>query len=108
MGKSFERQYYVVIYDIFSGRGSSSRWSSGAEWRRMRIARILLEFGIRTQKSVFELEVSKRELREILSKIERVARKEVDRVYIYPIEAKVVKRIERLGWELPLFKSIFI
>lgn len=113
MEKSFKRlpkraEYYVVIYDVFSGADRSPRWSSGADWRRARIARILLEIGVRTQKSVFEVNVSAGQMEKVLNKIGRIAKKELDKVYIYPIESKVIEKIKRLGYETPLLKSIFI
>jgi len=113
MEKLFEKlpkrvDYYVVIYDIFSGSECYARWNSGSEWRRAKIARILLEVGVRTQKSVFELNVSKSELKKILIKIKNIAKEEVDKIYVYPIESKVCKNIKRLGYESPLLKSIFI
>jgi len=113
MERSFKKlpkqvKYYVVIYDILSGSDVSPRWSSGADWRRTRIARILLEVGIRTQRSVFEINVPRAQMEKTLLKIEQVAKEELDKIYFYPIEEKVKKKIKRLGYKTPLLGNIFI
>ncbi len=113
MEKSFKRlpkraEYYVVIYDVFSGADRSPRWSSGADWRRARIARILLEIGVRTQKSVFEINVSDTTLKKLISLLEKIANTERDKVYVYPVESKVKRKLKRIGYVTPLLRSIFI
>jgi len=113
MEKFFKRlpkraEYYVVIYDVFSRTDISPRWGSGADWRRARIARILLEVGVRTQKSVFEVNISPRNLTKLLETIRSLIEEELDKVYIYPIESKVRKSVKRLGYVSPILKNIFI
>ena len=97
---------FVVIYDIFSDQ--KDRWFSSSVKRRGKIARILLEVGIRTQKSVYEINASATELERALKRIEKVAHLEKDKIYVYPMESKVVKNILRVGKEPPTSKLIFI
>lgn len=103
---SKEEKYCIVIYDIFSD--NSVRWFSRAEWRRARISRLLLEFGLRTQKSVFEISVSDTALKKLTFLLEKIANTERDKIYIYPIEPKVKKKLKRIGYINPLLGSIFI
>ncbi|SNR63114.1 CRISPR-associated endonuclease Cas2 [Desulfurobacterium atlanticum] len=89
---------YIIIYDILSDdvRG----WVSLANRRRAKISRILLEYGMRTQKSVFELEItSKKEFSRMIKRLEKTMNKH-DKVYIYPIDSKNKKKIKRLGYEI--------
>ena len=100
--------YYVVIYDVFSGTDNSPRWGSGADWRRVRIARILLEVGVRTQKSVFEINISSRDLSKLLETMRSLIKEDLDKVYVYPIESKVRNNVKRLGYVSPILQSIFL
>jgi len=97
---------FVVIYDIFSD--GKEKWFSHSERRRARIARFLLEFGIRTQKSVFELTISPSEMEKLIKRIEKVANPNRDKIYIYPIESRTLKKINRSGREIEVLKNIFI
>jgi CRISPR-associated endonuclease Cas2 len=96
---------YVVIYDIFSNKNNS--WISSSERRRAKIARILLEHGIRTQKSMYELTISPSKLEKIISLLSTIIDKN-DRIYIYPIENRLIKKIARYGKEVDIMKNIFI
>ena len=88
---------YVIIYDILSDDGKG--WVSIANRRRAKISRILLEYGLRTQKSVFELEItSEREFKKMIKRIKSTM-KEHDKIYIYPIDSKNKKRIKKMGFE---------
>jgi CRISPR-associated protein Cas2 len=97
---------YIVIYDIFSDGGD--RWASLSNRRRAKISRFLLEYGIRTQKSVFEVNISPAKMNKLVERIRKVARTDRDRIYIYPIECKVVKKIRRFGRNIATLDSIFI
>jgi len=97
---------FVVIYDIFSDGGE--RWLSLSEKRRAKIARFLLESGVRTQKSVFELTISSSEMEKLAKRIEKVAKLDRDKIYIYPVESKVLKKIRRTGKEIGVLKNIFV
>jgi len=97
---------YIVIYDIFSdGRLG---WTSSSERRRAKIARFLLEFGVRTQKSVFEIEISRYEVEKLIFRLKKVMKLERDKIYIYPIENKILKKIYRIGKETNVFGNIYV
>ena len=72
--------YIIVAYDIRSDK------------KRMKLAKNLLQFGIRTQKSMFECEVNKKELA-IIKKIAAKFSDDEDFVTVYEISAKDTKRI---------------
>ncbi len=97
---------YVVIYDIFSEKKET--WGTEANRRRAKIARLLLERGIRTQKSVFELEISSEGMKKLAGLLQKAMKENQDKIYIYPIEKKVKKKIKRIG-EMPItLDNIFI
>ena len=88
---------FVVIYDIKDNKN------------RMRLARLLFEYGIRTQLSVFEVEVKEKEYRRFMRLIERKIKSDRDKIYIYPLDEKSFKRIQRLGdWENTIISDFFI
>ncbi len=76
---------FVVIYDIEETKN------------RTRLSRILFEYGIRTQFSVFEVEVGQKEYPKFIKLLERKIRKERDKIYVYPLDKKAEKRISRIG-----------
>jgi CRISPR-associated protein Cas2 len=73
------KRWIIVTYDIAS------------DTKRARLAKEMLRFGIRTQKSVFECEVGDREL-SIIRKIAKRFTESDDLVTVYE-----VKKVERLG-----------
>ena len=97
---------FVVIYDIAADDTNS--WGSESSRRRAKVSRILLEYGIRTQKSVFELEAPSDKIKKIAGLLAKHINLKKDRIYIYPIEGKVVKKIHRIGRDLKLLKHVFI
>ena len=72
--------YIIVAYDIRSNR------------KRAKLAKNLLQFGIRTQKSMFECEVNKKELN-IIKKLAKKFSDDEDFVTVYEIYEKDTKRI---------------
>lgn len=72
--------YVIVTYDIRNDK------------KRMKLAKNLLQFGIRTQKSVFECEVNKKEL-VIIKKIASKFSDDNDLVTLYEIYENDTKRI---------------
>jgi len=72
--------YLIVTYDISNDK------------KRNRLAKDLLQFGIRTQKSFFECEVNKKELTIIKQIINRVAEGD-DLVTIYHTNEENIERI---------------
>ncbi len=76
---------FVVIYDIEETKN------------RTRLSRILFEYGIRTQFSVFEVEVRQSEYPRFIKLLERKIRREKDKIYVYPIDKKSLGKIRRIG-----------
>jgi len=72
--------YIIVTYDIVNNK------------KRNRLAKELLQFGIRTQKSFFECEVNRKELSIIKQIINRVADAD-DLVTIYHTNENSIARI---------------
>jgi len=72
--------YVIVAYDIRNDK------------KRAKLAKNLLQFGIRTQKSVFECEVNKKELA-IIKKIAAKFSDDNDLVTLYEIYKNGTKRI---------------
>ena len=75
---------YIAAYDI-------SRHS-----RRARVAEILLEYGRRVQRSVFEIEVDPEELDELRFRIGVLLAK-TDLFDLFPIDRRFPKR--RISWQ---------
>jgi len=78
---------FVVIYDISDTK------------TRTRLSRFLFEYGIRTQLSVFEVEVKQSQFSRFIRLLERKIKGEKDKIYVYPIDKKNYERIFRLGRE---------
>ena len=97
---------YIVIYDVFSD-GDRGVWCSHSSKRRAKIARYLFEFGIRTQKSVFEISIKPVDLEKLLNKLTKTLTAK-DKIYIYPIEERLTRKILRCGKEITLINNIFI
>ena len=72
--------YVLIAYDIRSDK------------KRTKLAKNLLQFGIRTQKSIFECEINKKELG-IIKKIAEKFSDDEDLVSVYEIYEKDTKRI---------------
>ncbi len=88
---------FVVIYDIKNNKN------------RVRLARLLFEYGIRTQLSVFEVEVKEKEYRRFMKLIGRKIKSNGDKIYIYPLDDKSLKRVKRLGdWKNSIISDFFI
>jgi CRISPR-associated protein Cas2 len=83
MGNSL---YIVVSYDIVDDR------------KRLRLAKELLNYGKRVQKSVFECRVDERKFLEMKGKIEKIINMEEDSVRYYSLCKKCISNIEVSGW----------
>ncbi len=79
---------YVAVYDVSSNS------------RRTRLAKHLLDYGDRVQKSVFDLRLSERELQHVLAKSGKIIGAE-DRLRVYMLCAACAERIVSLGPPLP-------
>ncbi|MBN9119960.1 MAG: CRISPR-associated endonuclease Cas2 [Planctomycetes bacterium] len=75
---------YVAAYDIARAP------------RRSRVAEILLEYGRRVQRSVFEIEVDPEELEELQFRVGLLLAPS-DRFDLFPIDRRFPKR--RLSWQ---------
>jgi len=76
--------YVVVAYDIPDDR------------HRRRLARILLGFGERVQRSVFECELTEEEYERLLARLERVKR-EGDSIRVYRLPMAVARQTVVFG-----------
>ncbi|MBW1973230.1 MAG: CRISPR-associated endonuclease Cas2 [Deltaproteobacteria bacterium] len=79
--------YYIVIsYDIVDDK------------KRNRVAKILLDYGRRVQKSVFECRVGEKEYLKIKERIEKTIDMNEDSVRYYFLCAKCQENIDISGW----------
>lgn len=76
---------YLAVYDIADGR------------RLNRAAAILKDYGVRVQKSVFELRLSDARLEEMLCRLRGVLDERVDGIKIFPLCEACLQRRYRLG-----------
>lgn len=64
---------YLICYDIV------------ADSRRNRVAKLLLRYGLRVQKSVFECVLTPKQQEQLLTALNRIIAPKEDRVRLYPI-----------------------
>lgn len=76
---------YVVIYDISNTRN------------RNKLARFLFEYGIRSQYSVFEVELGISQYKKFVGMLERKIKDESDKIYVYFLDKNDLKQIRRIG-----------
>jgi len=76
---------YVISYDIED------------DMRRLRVARVLDDYGDRVQRSVFEANLGAEHLAAILGRLRTLIDAEKDSVRIYPLCAACVARVVKLG-----------
>ena len=77
--------FYAISYDIPDDR------------RRLRIAKILKDFGERVQFSVFEANIQQDQLQRLKQRLKEVVEPDEDRLRIYPLCASCAGNIEVLG-----------
>lgn len=75
----------LVVYDI------------GKDSARTKVGEILEEFGVRVQKSAFEIDLSGRDLDDLGSRLRRFLQPATDRLAFYPVDRKGKRRIVWLG-----------
>jgi len=66
--------------------------------KRTAVSSMLEEFGIRVQRSVFEIELSKKSLQKLLAKLQKEIDKTEDSVRFYPISVENIKKSITLGF----------
>ena len=76
---------YLVSYDISDDR------------RRYKLAKLLEDYGMRVQYSVFELEVSPEMFAGVRREIGEVVDLEEDNIRTYPICAACARNVEKVG-----------
>ena len=77
--------FYAISYDIRADR------------RRLKVAKILKDFGDRVQLSVFEARLEAGDLERLKRRLERQINPEEDSLRFYPLCAACVPRVEVLG-----------
>lgn len=75
----------LICYDIVSNRS------------RNKMAKVLLDFGVRVQKSAFECELSRMRLRELLRRAKPLLDEQTDSLRIYRMCADCAEEIQVLG-----------
>lgn len=76
---------WIVCYDIASSK------------RLQKIAKIMEDYGVRVQKSVFEMEINFRELSELKQRAETIINWEQDSVKYYPLCGNCMKLLWKFG-----------
>ncbi len=79
--------YYLITYDIEDSK------------RRNKLSELLEEYGVRVNYSVFELDISKKELAKILSTIKKkkLLKKKVDSIRFYAFSLDNLEKSFELG-----------
>lgn len=98
---------FVVIYDVCVVDDTYYEMRNAAK-RRAKLSRILFEFGTRTQRSVFEVELKGSDYIQAIDRLKSVIRETTDKVYIYPLDAGSVKKTSRLGKTPTGLEDIFL
>lgn len=65
--------------------------------RRLKLAKLLLRYGKRVQKSVFEMHLDEKELSGLVHQIERIIREDRDSVRIYRLSGQAARTSLWLG-----------
>jgi CRISPR-associated protein Cas2 len=78
--------FWVVSYDIVDDR------------RRLRLAKLLTDYGHRVQKSVFECDLDDRRFLALKSQVERLIDPEEDSVRYYALCRRCHRAVEVSGW----------
>jgi len=88
--------HYTVAYDITDDK------------RRNRVAKILQDFGIRIQYSVFECNTDRRALLRLQNRLEKAIDLGKDTIIFYHLCATCEKQIDRIGLKKGLDKRSYI
>lgn len=78
--------FYIVSYDIVDDR------------KRTTASKLLLGYGSRVQKSVFECVITEKQFMEMRERIEGVIDLEIDSVRYYKICKRCLETVEVVGW----------
>jgi len=77
--------FFVITYDIEEDK------------RRNKIAKLLENYGVRVQFSVFEFKIDNNQIKEIIQKLSEIIEKEKDSIRIYRICEGCLKEITIIG-----------
>lgn len=77
--------FYSVCYDVKD------------DARRLKLAKVLKDFGTRVQLSVFEAELDDKKLQRLKNRVRKVLDEAEDTLRLYPLCATCMARIEILG-----------
>lgn len=75
----------LVVFDVSSNR------------RRRLIGKVLMEFGVRVQRSAFEVEVEPSDLAEMEKRVGALVQKGQDRLAVYPVDRSGQRRVRWMG-----------
>ena len=75
----------IVAYDIADDK------------RLIRIAKVMLDYGVRVQKSIFEVNVTPPVFRELKERVEKIIVAEEDGVKYYPLCERCAGTVEIIG-----------
>ena len=75
----------IVAYDIAD------------EKRLVRVAKVMLDYGVRVQKSIFEVQITPPVFRELKSRVEKIILAEEDGVKYFPLCEKCADAVEIIG-----------
>ena len=78
--------FYIVSYDIVDDR------------KRTAASKLLLGYGSRVQKSVFECVITEKQFIEMRERVETIIDFEVDSVRYYKICKRCLETVEVVGW----------
>lgn len=77
--------FYSICYDVKD------------DTRRLKVAKVLKDYGTRVQLSVFEAELDERKLERLKNRVRKVLKDSEDTLRLYPLCATCVGRVEIIG-----------
>ncbi len=77
--------FYLVCYDIVDDR------------RRTRVSKLLEAYGLRVQKSVFELVLNPRQYKKLLPRLSKLLNAKEDQLRFYPLSQPCRHKVTVLG-----------
>jgi CRISPR-associated protein Cas2 len=86
---------YVIAYDVED------------DGRRAKLARLLLDYGDRVQRSVYEAILTAEELKEVLEEVAKYV-SDKDSLRAYPLCAACSEKVVALGWSVETGARAFV
>lgn len=75
--------------------------------RRLKLAKLLLSYGKRVQKSVFEMQIDEKEFSGLIHQIERIIREDRDSVRIYRLSGQAARSSLWLGRGIEVKEDLY-